>query len=704
MHLRIRTKFIGILTIAAVLPLCIALIAGNALGYRYYRQAQGILLETMAQNLAHNLSLTINSHSRIVLRWIDDTPLLPAPSRPRISRERFLAAAEQWPRLQESDPAYQRLVDPTLASGVTRLMSLGRFSSILIADPEGRLLAASRKPARFSQAHEPWWEEALRLGPGEILVRGLERDSPDDPASITIIAPMFRDGSQPAAILRATMRPPAALSSPDPLINRDPRLHATLWGNGSSPLWQLGREAVEPLSAPLTPAAARTLTRERSGWTLTPFTSDTVELAGQASLLLIRASENGTHKLTAGDLRMIVHGAADELLAPVRRQLHLVGGAGLLLVAGCVWAGYSIATRKIIEPIEKLRAAAHAVAESAKLDAPGTEPAPPSPRASRILADIARIHTGDEIEELSREFGFMASRVLSYHQQLEAEIELKTSELQGDLKMARDFQEALMPHRYPPIPAQPRPGGLRLEFHHIYQPTSTVGGDFFDVIQLSENRAGIFIADVMGHGTRSALITAILRTLLQDFAHEATGPAALLGVVNTHFHDVVRQSNEFLFVSAFYLVIDVEKQTATYASAGHPAPLLAEGCRKNVAPLIEDLRDNPALGLFAEREYRQWSQSITGGDVFLLFTDGLYEATNAQGEEFGQDRMAAILATARTRPAAEITAALVTAVHDFLGPAPLTDDLCLVTVRVDAVPTGKGTPAPLPPASEALRE
>ncbi len=699
MHLRIRTKFIGILTIAAVLPLCIALIAGNALGYRYYRQAQGTLLETMAQNLAHNLSLTINSHARIVLRWIDDTPLLPATTRPQLSRERFLSAVEKWPRLQQSDADYKRLVDPALDLRLMQLMSLGRFSSVLLADSEGRLLAATRKPARFSQTDEPWWEEALHLGPGEILIRGLERDSPEDPASISILAPIFRDGSQPAAILRAVIRPPTALSSPDPLINRDPRLHATLWGNGSSPLWQLGRTAVEPLPTPLTPAAARALTRERSGWTLTPVTSDAVELAGQASLLLIRASENGTHKLTAGDLRVLVHGTADELLAPVRRQLHLVGGAGLLLVAGCVWAGYSIATRKIIEPIEKLRAAAHSVAESAKLEAPDAEPPPPSPRTSRILSDIARIQTGDEIEELAREFGFMASRVLTYHQQLEAEIELKTSELQGDLKMARDFQEALMPHRYPPIPAQPRPGGLRLEFHHVYQPTSTVGGDFFDVIQLSENRAGIFIADVMGHGTRSALITAILRTLLQDFAHEAPGPAALLAVVNTHFHDVVRQSNEFLFVSAFYLVIDVEKQTATYASAGHPAPLLAEGCRKNVSPLIEDLRDNPALGLFAEREYRQWSQSITAGDVFLLFTDGIYEAANAQGEEFGQDRMAAILATARTEPAAGITAALVTAVHDFLGPAPLTDDLCLVTVRVDAVPPRAISSTPLPPAS-----
>ena len=125
----------------------------------------------------------------------------------------------------------------------------------------------------------------------------------------------------------------------------------------------------------------------------------------------------------------------------------------------------------------------------------------------------------------------MAVRVLRYHEQLEEEIAFKTAEIQRDLQFAREFQEALMPRSYPQVPTEPGAAPLALGFHHVYRPASSVGGDFFDVLKLDDYRAGVFIADVMGHGARSALVTAILRTLLHDLSRWADDPAQLLELI-----------------------------------------------------------------------------------------------------------------------------------------------------------------------------
>ncbi len=110
----------------------------------------------------------------------------------------------------------------------------------------------------------------------------------------------------------------------------------------------------------------------------------------------------------------------------------------------------------------------------------------------------------------------MTSRVLRYQRELESEVAAKTSVIREDLEMAREFQHAMLPSQYPEVPPPAVNNPLRLKFAHFYQPAATVGGDFFDLIELDENSAGILIADVMGHGARSALITAILRALVRN--------------------------------------------------------------------------------------------------------------------------------------------------------------------------------------------
>src|SRR5690606_36296223 len=153
-----------------------------------------------------------------------------------------------------------------------------------------------------------------------------------------------------------------------------------------------------------------------------------------------------------------------------------------------------------------------------------------SKRASRagalaLLRELEGIRTRDEIEELAKAVASMARRVLGYHDRLEREILTKTAEIRKDLQFAREFQTSLMPTRYPLLEFGENGKRLSLRFHHIYRPASSVGGDYSDVIRISDHSAAIFIADVMGHGARSALVTAILATLVQDFHESANSPA-----------------------------------------------------------------------------------------------------------------------------------------------------------------------------------
>jgi sigma-B regulation protein RsbU (phosphoserine phosphatase) len=283
-------------------------------------------------------------------------------------------------------------------------------------------------------------------------------------------------------------------------------------------------------------------------------------------------------------------------------------------------------------------------------------------------------------------------RASAVQARLEAEKAVKTAEIERDLDFARRFQQSLLPDAlgYPAVPTETaasgeaahghEPARMRLSFHHVYQPALSLGGDFFDVLKLSESRAGVFIADVMGHGARSALVTAILRTLFQELAPQFDDPGQLLGHLNARFQPIVQGSQQFLFVSACYLILDTESARGKYALAGHPAPICADHGRQNVAPLDESCAGD-ALGLSGEGTYLSRELSIAPGDTFLLFTDGLVEAPNSEGEEFGEERVCRAIRHAHGADAARLTQCIMDALAEWTGGASLPDDLCLVAAQ-----------------------
>jgi len=262
------------------------------------------------------------------------------------------------------------------------------------------------------------------------------------------------------------------------------------------------------------------------------------------------------------------------------------------------------------------------------------------------------------------------------------EIRLKNEQIEEDLRLSRELQRALLPVSYPAFPPRP-PGDVDMfHFHHYYRPYSLVGGDFFHVIKLGESTAGVFIADVMGHGVRSALVTAMLRAMLGELAeHEFKNPAGLIGHVNRELCKILSQVEETaLFATALYVLVDAESQCFRYATAGHPLPIHIRG--KSHAEPLEHPDPGILLGVFEGVAFINGEASYVPGDSLILYTDGISEAANPAGEEFGLARLCAALAGSFCPPTREPFARLITQAESFAGLGGFTDDICLVGIEL----------------------
>ncbi len=275
------------------------------------------------------------------------------------------------------------------------------------------------------------------------------------------------------------------------------------------------------------------------------------------------------------------------------------------------------------------------------------------------------------------------------HAQLEVaryarELQERNEELERDLSLAREIQQDLLPARYPSFPAGVPEELSALRFRHLYRPAGPVGGDFFQVLPVSSTEAGVFICDVMGHGVRAALVTAMLRTLLGELASSAGEPGALLTQLNRGLRAILAESRVVLFVSAFYGVLDVARAQLRFASAGHPWPQLGNaGACGPLRP--SSARRDPALGLAADVEYPTFQAPLSAGDRLLLFTDGLYEVEGPGGEIYGTERLRLALQERLALPAGPLFDGLLEELQRFGRGRPFADDLCLVCVDVERV-------------------
>jgi serine phosphatase RsbU (regulator of sigma subunit)/CheY-like chemotaxis protein len=270
----------------------------------------------------------------------------------------------------------------------------------------------------------------------------------------------------------------------------------------------------------------------------------------------------------------------------------------------------------------------------------------------------------------------------SYAEQLRQ----KNTQMEDELRMARGIQQAFLPRQIPSFPAGVPANLSCLGFAHVYQPSATLGGDFFDVLPLSQSQAGVFICDVIGHGVRAALVTAIIRGLVEDLLPAAGDPALFLTELNRGLASVFTRCDDVVFASSAYAVVDVTSGDLRYANAGHPHPFRLRPPAGEVELLCQGQGpQGPALGLFADTAYDATSARLDTRDLLVFFTDGLYEAKGPKQEEYGQQRLEATLKRDLRLPRQEILDRVLEDVHGFTEHADLEDDVCLVAAELSSL-------------------
>ena len=265
----------------------------------------------------------------------------------------------------------------------------------------------------------------------------------------------------------------------------------------------------------------------------------------------------------------------------------------------------------------------------------------------------------------------------------QAELRKKNEILEDDLKMARDIQQAILPQQYPTFPPGVDEASSLLRFAHRYHPTGQVGGDFFNVLALSDSQAGLFICDVMGHGVRSALVTAMVRGLVEELRPIALDPGQLLTRINSDLRAILQQTGTPLFTTALYLVADLKRRTISYANAGHPRPFRVHRLQGTVEVLKNtDGKARPALGVIAQSIYPTAACDLGAGDLVMLFTDGLYEVEGPGGEQFSQDQLLAAVRHHAALHASDMFAAVLNEIQQFSASQEFSDDVCVVGMEV----------------------
>jgi len=231
--------------------------------------------------------------------------------------------------------------------------------------------------------------------------------------------------------------------------------------------------------------------------------------------------------------------------------------------------------------------------------------------------------------------------------------------------LAREIQEGMLPAAIRPIPGY--------QIAAAWKPEKSIGGDYYDIIDLGPTTVGVCIADVIGHGIPAAILMANLQASIRIYAAQSLKPRELCMRVNEFMTQNVGPGK---FVTFFYGVLDTAADKLVFTNAGHPLPLVV---RHNGEILKLETAD-PVLGLFKSVEYHQHELNLASGDIAILYTDGLLEIANLRGDFFGEERLAAILAANQKAKAQGICDMILAAASDFANNF-FQDDLTILVVK-----------------------
>lgn len=277
-------------------------------------------------------------------------------------------------------------------------------------------------------------------------------------------------------------------------------------------------------------------------------------------------------------------------------------------------------------------------------------------------ADNARRFRSRRIEIIN---GIAQQAALAIQNDLFQQEMVVRERLETEVQLARQIQQTFIPDVLPVHP--------KWQIAARWRTARQVGGDFYDVIELPNDRLGIFIADVADKGMPAALFMALTRTLVRAAVIETSSPAEALGRVNDL---LLPDTQQGMFVTAVYGELDLMEGRFTYVNAGHNPPFLVKGSQ------VEKLtRTAVALGVMEQPNIRENTLSLSNGDTLFLYTDGLTEAFSDDGDLFGDERVMNALKSAQTGSVEDVIVAVEDCLNEFIGTTPLGDDLTMLVIK-----------------------
>lgn len=278
----------------------------------------------------------------------------------------------------------------------------------------------------------------------------------------------------------------------------------------------------------------------------------------------------------------------------------------------------------------------------------------------------------NELTSLFAPLHTLASQITSaLHQAERYDQMLDYERISQELTLAGRIQASFLPNRIPDLP------GWQLAVTLL--PARATSGDFFDFIQLSENKLAIVIADVADKGIGPALYMALSRTLIRTFAPQYEDqPATVLSLTNQR---ILSDARAHLFVTMFYGVLDWETGTLSYCNAGHNPPMLMSGSDGAGTRTLS--KTGIPIGIDADETWEFEQLQIKPGDVLVLYTDGVTEAQNVHGNFFDEDLLLEAAEEKFGGAAYEIQSAILEHLQNFVGNYPQSDDITLMILARD---------------------
>ena len=329
----------------------------------------------------------------------------------------------------------------------------------------------------------------------------------------------------------------------------------------------------------------------------------------------------------------------------------------LAIAAVTIFAMYKWLHIRVIDPLKRLEASsASFVASNRNTDNP-----------EDLKFDDPDIHTGDEMESLSKSLTDMFQDMKTYMTDL-LSVTKEKERIGSELSVATKIQADMLPRIFPAFPQM-----SEFDLYASMNPAKEVGGDFYDFFMIDDHRVGLVIADVAGKGVPAALFMVISKTLLKNRALMGGSPSEIVDYVN----EQLNEGNEAdMFVTIWFAVFDIKTGKGIAVNAGHEHPAIyrAETGKYD----LDVYRHSPICGTMPGMHFREHEFELNPGDRMFVYTDGLPEATNANKELYGTDRMLEVLNGDIDVTPKKLLENITESVDEFVGEADQFDDLTML--------------------------